>query len=149
MNDAATEGSLLDALTPDQRSLWAQVEALWSMAMRKDADAIRAALHPRYAGWDMNASAPHDREAAVESVTGDGARILSFTLRPMRVEVYEGTTGVAHYTYTAVVGSAATGEQFVHGRWTEVYVRRDGEWLMVAVNGGPQAAEEDQRRRSE
>lgn len=137
MSDAAA-GLNVDDLAPEPRSVWAQVEALWSLAMRRDAEAVRAALHPDYAGWEMSAPSPHEREFAVRSVAGDSPPIVRYALMPLSVKVYEGTTGVAHYAYSAVVAPLGRPQQHVDGRWTEVYVKRDGTWLLIAVNGGVQ-----------
>jgi hypothetical protein len=56
----------------EQRELWKRVSELWELSKGRDRNQIRAALHPGYVGWDMSAPVPHDREAAVLSVSGEG-----------------------------------------------------------------------------
>lgn len=140
--------------TPEQQRLWARVEELWALAAGQgggrsgereadragppDEDAIRRTIHPRYRGWPWDAPEPHDRDAAVASVGTAAPAIREYALTPRSVEVYERATGVAHYSYTAVVVPPDGEPRRVDGRWTEVYADRDGEWLLVAVSGGPE-----------
>jgi hypothetical protein len=122
----------------EQQSLWRRVTELWEMAARKDADAIRAALHPDYSGWDATAAEPHDREYAVQSVCSPPERIVEYRLTPHNVAIYDGKVGVAHYSYTATLSKPSHEDRTVKGRWTEVYLRQDDEWLMIAVHGSPE-----------
>jgi len=123
-------------LSATQRALWQQVEVLWSL-LGGDEDRIRAALHPRYAGWVAGDASPHDREAGVRAAASSPP-LLALALEPLSVEVY-GQTGVVHYRYRATLGAAAA-PQLVTGRWTEVYADEGGTWLLVAVSGGPDRA---------
>jgi uncharacterized protein DUF4440 len=82
---------------------------------------------------------PHDRDAAVHAVTADAPLLISRTLYPLSVRVYEGSVGVAHYRYKATVRPANADQIHVTGTWTEVYVKRGSQWLMVAVSGRPSA----------
>ena len=54
----------------------------------------------------------------------------------MRVEVYDGLVGVAHYTFEAEVATPKGKAEKVSGRWTEVYLKKDNVWLMISVQGG-------------
>jgi ketosteroid isomerase-like protein len=54
----------------------------------------------------------------------------------MSVEVYDGVVGVAHYTFEAEVAAPRGKTEKVSGRWTEVYLKKDNEWLMISVEGG-------------
>jgi hypothetical protein len=122
-----------------QRGLWAQVELLWQLAVRRDTGAIEAALHPQYSGWERHSARPHDRAFALASVGPDSPPIVRYQLYPWGVTVYGDTVGVAHYSYRAELETAGGGTQVVTGRWTEVYLQDQGRWLMVAVHGGPDA----------
>ena len=126
-------------LTDEQRALWQRVLDLWAMSARRDDAGIRRALHPDYAGWDMQAVEPHDRDAAVHSASGDSPTLIDHVLEPLSIRVYEGVTGVAHYRYAATVAAKDGRPRRVTGRWTEVYAKSGDEWRMVAVSGQPDA----------
>jgi len=124
---------------PEQQELWSRVNALWAMTKEPDADRIRAALHPRYVGWDMSGPLPHDRDAAVRSVPAEAPELRRYELQPLSVQVYDERVGVVHYAYSATVvakGGHATGGT---GKWTEVYLRQGGEWTLISASGRPDA----------
>jgi hypothetical protein len=127
----------LDDLTQEERTLWSRVGALWDLSLARQPEPVRVALHPDYTGWVTGTPLPHDREAAVASVGPSSPRVLSYSLQPLAVSVVDGIVGVVHYTYEAEVESASEGATRVSGRWTEVYMRTNDEWLMVSVSGGP------------
>jgi len=127
----------LSGFTPEQRALWDCVCALWDLSQQRDARAIAQRLHPEYAGWDLRAPRPHDRDEAVRSVTDDAPRLARWSLRPLSVRVYDGAVGVVHYTFRATVEPPGRPAAEVTGRWTEVWSRAGGQWRMVAVSGRP------------
>lgn len=126
----------LERLTEEQAQLWSRVDALWKVSLTRDPALVRAALHASYSGWVTGRPEPHDREAAVASVGPASPRVLSYRLTPLRVTVVDGIVGIAHYSYAAEVDAGA-GATTVRGRWTESYLRKDAEWLMISVSGGP------------
>lgn len=121
----------------EQQELWQRVNDLWALSLTRDAEAIRSTLHPRYVGWDMNSPLPHDREFAVRSVTGDAPPVASYQLTPLSVEVYDHSVGVVHYRYAATVLPTNAAALEITGKWTEVYLRQERQWLMVGVSGRP------------
>lgn len=123
--------------TAEQLELWQRVIELWDLSAKKDVTRIRDSLHPEYIGWDMSRPLPHDRDAAVHSVTSDSPRLIAFNLEPLSIRVYEGSVGVVHYRYQATVEPLDGNPIQVAGSWTEVYMKQEGRWLMVAVSGQP------------
>ncbi len=95
----------------------------------------------------MNNPLPHDREAAVQSVASDSPRVIEHTLKPLSVRVYDHSVGVAHDTYTATRGAEGSGARQITGKWSEVYLGRNGTWLMISVSGKPDV-DADQERNS-
>ena len=124
-----------EPLSSEQQGLWNRVEELWRLLQQRDIAAIRSAIHPQYSGWESGSLLPHDRDFALKVAETD-PKIVDFHLFPMHVEVYEGIVGVAHYTFEANVATPKGKAEKVSGRWTEVYVKKDGAWLMISVSGG-------------
>jgi hypothetical protein len=127
----------LTGLSPEQQGLWQRVNELWSLSLERNAEKIRYALHPKYIGWDMNHPSPHDREAAIQSVLGEAPTVTSYKLVPFSVEVYDHTVGIVHYTYSASLSPKNAPSLQITGKWSEVYLRQDGQWVMVSVSGRP------------
>lgn len=132
---------VLASLSAEELQLWQRVQELWELSASNDAERIRDALHPSYVGWDMSAAVTHDREQAVAAASGGSASLLRYNLEPLSVRLYEGSTGVVHYRYAATVRTIQGQLQHVTGQWTEVYVKRGQQWLMVAVSGRPSPGE--------
>jgi hypothetical protein len=123
--------------SPEQRELWKRVTDLWALSKGKDEDQIRSTLHPEYVGWDMTAPLPHDRDAAVLSVSGDSPELREYELHPLSVQVYGGKVGVVHYSYSAIVVPKGAVPISITGRWSEVYLKQGGTWTMISVSGRP------------
>ncbi|WP_454642122.1 nuclear transport factor 2 family protein [Bradyrhizobium liaoningense] len=127
----------LDRFSEDQHGLWARVEALWKMSVAQDTASVADALHPNYVGWVTGQPQPHSRDAAIASVGPSCPRVLTYKLQPLSVVVFDGKVGVVHYTYVAEVESGTNASKTVSGRWSEMYLRKDGQWSMISVSGGP------------
>ncbi|WP_445400882.1 nuclear transport factor 2 family protein [Zobellella sp. An-6] len=132
----------------EQRELWEHVTDLWVLAQRRDEGRIRSTLHPEYVGWDMTALLPHDRDAAVLSISGDSPELREYELHPLSVQVYEGKVGIVHYSYSAMVVPQGAEPINVTGRWSEVYLKQDGTWTMISVSGRPDVSEGGDRAES-
>jgi hypothetical protein len=127
--------------SPEQRELWKRVSDLWALSTSRNEDQIRSTLHPQYVGWDMSAPLPHDRDAAVRSVSGDSPELRKYELHPLSVQVYDGQVGVVHYSFAAMVVPKGEAPINVTGRWSEVYLKQSGAWTMISVSGRPDIAQ--------
>lgn len=123
--------------SPDQRELWQRVMDLWALSQSRDESKIRSTLHPDYVGWDMSTPLPHGREYAVHSVSGDTPEVREYALKPLSVQVYEEQVGVVHYSYSATIIPKGAAPLDVTGRWSEVYLKQSGVWLMISISGRP------------
>lgn len=123
--------------SPEQRELWDRVVELWALFKGRDENRIRVALHPLYVGWNTNTPLPHDRDAAVRSVSGDSPELREYQLRPLSVQVYDGQVGVVHYAYAATLVPKGGAPTNVTGKWSEIYFKQGKVWTMIAVSGRP------------
>ena len=127
----------INEFSPEQTELWGRVLALWALSKNRNKNEIRSTLHPHYVGWDMSSPLPHDREAAVNSVTDDSPELKEYELQPLSVQVYEDSVGVVHYRYAATVVPKGAEALKVTGKWSEVYLKQVGNWQMISVSGKP------------
>ncbi len=135
----------INEFSPEQRELWKRVVNLWVLSKARNEDQIRSTLHPDYVGWDMNAPLPHDRDAAVRSVSGDSPELRAYELHPLSVQIYEDKVGIVHYSYSAIVVPKGAVPVNVSGRWTEVYLKQDATWTMISVSGRPEVSKDGDR----
>ena len=139
----------IESLAPEQRELWNRVCQLWEQSRGRDRTLIGAAIHPQYVGWDMSADLPHRKEAAIASVVGDAPELRDYKLSPHSIQVYDHVVGVVHYSYEATVQPSGAAPLVVTGKWTEVYLRQNNEWVMVAVSGRPNPSTQGQQPNAE
>lgn len=133
-----TADATTDTTTAEhEAALWRRVCELWELFRARDAEAIRRLLHPRYSGWVTGQDAPHGLDAALRSVGPETPPVLRYALTPRRVTVFDGEVGVVHYAYVAEIETPAGAPGTIRGRWTEVYRRVDGDWIMLSATGGP------------
>lgn len=126
-----------DDFSPEQHDLWTRVVDLWAMSKARETNLIRSTLHPHYVGWDLNSPHPHNREDAVRSVSGESPMMREYELHPLSVQVYDRHVGIVHYSYAATVVPKDGPPINVTGKWSEVYLKKDGTWLMISVSGKP------------
>lgn len=127
----------MEAMPPAEAELWRQVTALWDMTVSGDTSQVVGLLHPQYSGWVTGLDWTQDRDEAVRSVGPGAPRVLSYHLTPLKVTVVEAAVGVVHYRYEADVDDGTGGERTIRGRWSEIYLRKGGQWVMISVSGGP------------
>lgn len=124
------------SFSTEEVELWERVNELWRLTRDRKIDEIKSAFHPKYSGWVTNVPEPHDPAFALEAAASDEA-ILKFSLKPLKVIVTEESIGIVHYTYSALVMDRTGLEKNVTGRWTEIHVKKGGQWLFLSVQGGP------------
>ena len=123
------------AESPDQIALRAVDERQRRMVHEGDVEAMRAFLHP-----DYRVNAPVNRVIGRDEILnllGAGAIATERFERVAESVTVTGDTGVvmgretiAPITDTLSGRMYGTGE--IHRRYTNIYVRRDGEWLFLA-----------------
>lgn len=143
MNTPVPSSIVVESLSRQERELWAQACRLWEQSRGGDRAGIREAIHPGYVGWDMSTDLPHDKEAAVASVTGNAPALEEYELFPHSVRIYDNVVGVVHYSYQATVHPHGAASLGVTGKWTEVYLKQGDEWRMISVSGVPKPSPND------
>lgn len=129
----------IEGLSKEEQDLWQSVVQLWEFAKTRAAGAIRESIHPRYCGWDMSQPRPHDREAALQSVLGESPQIQTYQLNPLSIQTYGESVGIVHYCYAAEVRMRDNSLLKITGKWTEIYSKDTGDWLLIGVSGRPDA----------
>jgi len=62
--------------------------------------------------------------------------VEDYQLRPLSIEVYDQVVGIVHYTYSATVAPNGATSFRVTGKWTEIYLKQDGQWVMIGSAEG-------------
>ena len=63
--------------------------------------------------------------------------VEDYQLRPLSIEVYDHVVGIVHYIYSATVAPKGATSRRITGKWTEIYLKQDSQWVMIGVSGRP------------
>ena len=123
--------------TPDDAAVWAVVEKQWQATEKGDTKWVEELLADSFTGWGNEMPAPRTKSSVgmwqkFESKNWDG---ITHELYPLAIVVV-GDTAVAHYLYSNAGKNAEGHTEVIHGRYTDVLVRIDGEWKFIAWHGG-------------
>lgn len=122
-------------LSIDEKMLWNRVIELWDCSVDRDLNTINKAVHPNYIGWDNNSLVPHNRNDVIQSVKDKSARLLDYKLHPLGISIYDNRVGIANYRYSANISDLQRNVRAIRGRWTEIYLRKNGSWILIGVHG--------------
>lgn len=122
-------------LTVEEKMLWNRVVELWNCSIDRDVDTIHKAIHPNYLGWDNSSLVPHNRNDVIQSVQDKTARLLEYKLHPLGISIYDNRVGIANYRYNANIRDLQKNIRKIGGRWTEIYLRKNGNWILIGVHG--------------
>jgi len=121
----------------EQTEVWRVVENVWKTVQEGDADKMTAYFHEDYSGWEWGDQYPRTKQTASEyfHYYFPKTHIITFSLEPMAI-IEEDNMAVVHYYYTTLSEGADGAASEEKGRWTDIYVKENGKWLMIADSGG-------------
>ena len=121
----------------DQLGLWQTVQKAWDLSSGDDLEGFYAMIHDDYLGWGNSSKYPGDK-AMVEKWFGYYApkyQTVLYELFPLGI-VVSGDVGVAHYYYDVTMKDEEGEEIERSGRWTDVFKKEKGKWLLISDSGG-------------
>ena len=123
--------------SPEQREVWEVISGTWEAAMQGDTTWAARSLHERFLGWASDQPAPLGKESMDrwERYYMSNAKTLVQDLHLLGIVVHE-NTAVAHYYFSTASENRAGERETSHGRFTDVLVREEGTWRLLAWHGG-------------
>ena len=100
-----------------------------------DGDALAALLHPDFR-WTSHVGEQLDRASYLRSNVGGTARWSGQRLEDVEVLVHDDAAAVLRCTVTDTVDHGAGAADFTMPM-TQVWVRREGAWVLLAGHAGP------------
>jgi ketosteroid isomerase-like protein len=122
----------------EQTEVWTAVQAAWDLALQDDPVAMMATLHPDYTGWSYSEDFPDDKASTDKWITYNFTKYkwVLFDLKPAAITV-DGDFAIVHYFYSGVYTDLAKEEDdTTKGRWTDIYKKEGGQWLLIGDHGG-------------
>ena len=121
----------------EQTEVWKVVESVWQTVQEADAEKMATYFHEDYKGWEWGDQYPRTKKTASEyfHYFFPRSHLITFSLEPLAI-IVKNDMSVIHYYYTTLSedGNGKASEE--KGRWTDIYVKENGKWLMIADSGG-------------
>lgn len=123
--------------TQDEDNVWAIVEAVWNADEKGERDWTDRFLVDGFTGWSKSAPVPRDKSSTKmwDRFNEQIGKSVEHELYPYAIVVH-GDTAVAHYLYSNAFKNKDGDIELQNGRYTDVLVRTDDGWKLVAWHGG-------------
>ena len=123
--------------SPEQAQVWAAVQDLWEFYSTRDLDPWYDAISEEYRGWTWESPAPMTKAQSRRfgEVSVDMGRAVVYHIHPLAIDIH-GDVAIVFYTYEMILEDADGVMTPETGKWTDVYRRVDGRWLLIADAGG-------------
>ena len=120
----------------DQKEVWTAIQGWWNNSQAQNSKYLIDATHPDYKGWSFGDNYPTGKSDLTYWATNvlPKRKTLHTSLRPMEILV-AGDVAVVHYYYSNV-RMVEEKEKNVEGRWTDIWRKVNGKWLLYADSGG-------------
>jgi len=120
-----------------QTQVWNDVDKLWEAFSSGNADAVSKRLHDKYRGWSLQDPFPSTKEEGrkwteMEVVASTGSL---YSIKPIAIDIH-GDVAVVFYSYRTTVKDEDGDTEIETGRWTDIYRKSGGDWLLIADYGG-------------
>ena len=122
---AVTAPASAQTWSAEQQEIWKFEEQQWQMSKDKDLTWIDKMVHPNLSYWDSDQQSPQNKASLGRwnRYNNTNATVLEQELFPISITI-TGNVAVVHYHYTAARENAKKERETVHGRYTDVLVRR-------------------------
>jgi len=125
--------------TAEQKEVWESVEAYTKLAMEGNVDGFLEVFHPDFVGWHKGSPVPdtYDKRVKMMQFFLPLAKVLYYDITPLAIRVHR-DVAIVHYLYSDLSAMGEGGEpDWKQGRWTDILLKQDGKWLLIADHGGP------------
>ena len=126
-----------EAQQSDEAAVWAVIEEQWEAVQRGDQKWVETLLAADFVAWPYDSPAPRDKGStrmwnAFHQKNWKGKE---HELYPLSIVVH-GDMAIVHYLYTEAGENAERVLVVNNGRYTDVLVRVDGNWVFISRHGG-------------
>lgn len=120
----------------DQKEVWSAIESWWDNSKANNTTALTSSIHSDYRGWSLDEAFPSTQKDLTYWVNNlmSKRKTLRTSLKPLDILV-SGDMAVVHYLYSQI-NSVEDKEKTITGRWTDVWKRENGKWMLYADSGG-------------
>lgn len=124
-----------------QNEAWKVVQQYWRVAT---AEALMEHIHSEYIGWGTLDPMPVDKPTSrLWMINFFNTRKTHITtIAPAGMKIHS-NVAIAQYHYMQLYSDTDGKQKVEHGRWTDVLMKQDGKWVLIADHGGPNPIDND------
>jgi ketosteroid isomerase-like protein len=133
-----TGKSFAQQWSSEQKEIMAAEVKLWDAIQSGNTENFSQYVDDSYWDWDYQNSVPQNKTNDLKWLSNflKGNSIVLYTLNPQTIWV-KGDYAYIHYYYSELDKNIASGkEDQSEGNWTDIWVKKDGKWLIVGDHGG-------------
>ena len=119
-----------------QKEVWAVVDNLWQAWADGDINKIQSIVADDYRGWSENTHATMTKKENKPWVERwlQKNNVVLYHLYPFAIDIH-GDVAIVFYSYQQVIEQKDGSDKDDQGKWTDVYRKIDGKWLLIADAG--------------
>ena len=121
--------------SPEQDEVLSTLKDLWRYSTEGDIDSWYALVSEDYRGWSVADPIPMDKAATRWRNSQRNWQRIFYQIQPLAIDIH-GDVAIIFYSYMADMAHPDGSRSTSTGRWTDVFRREGGRWLLIADAGG-------------
>ena len=121
--------------SPEQEEVLSTLQDLWSYSSAGDIESWYALVSEDYRGWSVADPMPFDKEASRRRNSQRVWRRVFYRIYPLAIDLH-GDVAIVFYSFVADTELPDGSRSTSTGRWTDVFRKEEGRWLLIADAGG-------------
>jgi ketosteroid isomerase-like protein len=125
--------------SPAQKEVWQRVVDAWKADADRDVEQALAYYHDEYLGWWNRDAFPENKSETKRWIEHHfkSNKVVLQNFRPLAIKIH-GDTAIVHYYAHRLTKDAEGKEKDERHRWSEVWTKENGKWLLLSATGGPE-----------
>lgn len=117
--------------------IWNNVMAYWELWAQRDIEGFLEYHHARYSGWNYDDFMHKNKNSTEKWLSHDFTtkQVIAYDINAIDIKIHE-NVAVVHYYYSILEKNAQDTEKRRKGRKTDVLIKQEDKWVIVADHGG-------------
>ena len=132
---APAQPALAQEWSPEQEEVLSTLQDLWRYSSARDIESWYDLVSEDYRGWSVADPMPLDKAASRHRNSQRRWRRVFYRIQPMAIDIH-GDVAIVFYSFVMDTENPDGSRSTSAGRWTDVFRREGGRWLLIADAGG-------------
>jgi ketosteroid isomerase-like protein len=127
--------ALAQEWSPEQEEVLSTLQDLWRYSSDRDIESWYDLVSEDYRGWSVADPMPLDKAASRHRNSQRRWRRVFYRIQPMAIDIH-GDMAIVFYSFLMDTEHPDGSRSTSAGRWTDVFRKEGGRWLLIADAGG-------------